>query len=175
SPLQNWCQDSSHRSNLAVTIKGFAEQLVHQGIDHHVPGTRIKREHLLPETTRRDCSQIRNAADVLQHAPTFRIAKQHEVEHRYERCALSAGHHIRGSEVRYHGHAHGSRNRRSLTQLPGAGELTTRVVFSPSLVIECLPVTSDKIEFDPMSLRGRTDCLCVSNPQPPVQPRQLRR
>src|SRR5580658_4775165 len=73
----------------SVTVEAFAEEFKCQGIDHHVAGTGVKGDHRACRGCGRNGGEVGDAADVLQHAATFRMSKEDVVEQGNERRALS--------------------------------------------------------------------------------------
>ena len=141
-----------------------------------LPGPVSNAITLLAARAGRNRRQVRDAADVLQHAPALCIGKQNIIKQRNQRRTLSAGGHVGGAEIRNNRHA---QRFSAITAASPAchvqANLRPAYIAGACLVIQRLPVASDQIEFDLVPLDRRLHGFGVSDAQPPVQPRQFRR
>jgi len=85
----------------------------------------------------------------IQHHPAYGwITIEQVIEKRDERRTLSSGCHIRRSKVGDYGHAQFHRHAGAIAHLPCDCELTSQEICRSALVIERLPVTTDKFSFE---------------------------
>src|ERR1019366_8395082 len=112
-------------------------------------------DDILEKRTRRDRSEISDAAEVLHDAPVTAGAVQHVIEKWDKRCAFAAGSHVGGTEIGNHRHPDFRRDHGRFACLPGASNAATQEERWTSLVIERLPVASDQFALQTCaSLRG---------------------
>ncbi len=66
--------------NLAIAIKGQAEELLGDGINHHVARPGVEGNYLLGFCACWNSSQIANAAQVLQDASATQMAEEQVIQ-----------------------------------------------------------------------------------------------
>ncbi len=163
------------RREFTIPIEALPEKLLRQRVGDHVPRASVEGNHFIRIRARGNRSQVRDAADVLQHPSMFHVGEQHVIQQWNQRRSLAACHHVRGSKVRNHGNSSRCSNHRCLSELPCAGEAPPRINLRARLMIKSLPVTANQVEPHLVPFQRRLHRIGVSQSQPPVQARQLRR
>ena len=173
-PPQNILIYSARGCDLSALIVRLSEQLLGEGVHHHVPGPGIEGENFSDRGIRRNGSQIGDTANIEGDPSHTRITIEQVIEIRNQRRALAAGGHIRGTEIGDHRNAGARRHRGPFSCLPSDCELSSQEPRRRPLVIERLSVAADQIAVEAQfPLRGN-DRFCVQFAQQKIQPRQIR-
>ena len=157
----------------SIAIEGLVEQMLGDGVDHHVAGPGVEGDDLLGQRARRNRREIADAAEVLHDAPVTAMAVEHVIEEGNQRRAFAAGSHVGGTKIGDHRHADLRRDHRRLAGLPGAGDAAPEKRRWRSLVIERLAVAADQFALQPRaSLRG-ANRVGIEFAQQELQPRKI--
>ena len=71
--FQHSLQHYALRRDGAVAVIRPPEQLLGEGIDHHVSRSRIERHHFRGQSSGWNSCEVRDAADILKNPPALRM------------------------------------------------------------------------------------------------------
>src|SRR5262245_53205694 len=100
--VQGSLQNPSAGGEDAVAVIRLAEQLLRDGVDHHISRSGIEGFDLFGSSPCWDGAEVPNSAQILQNTSAARMAEKHIVEEGDERRALAADGHVCRTKVRDH-------------------------------------------------------------------------
>src|SRR5437867_1122239 len=122
-PPQNILIYSARGCDLSALIVRLSEQLLGEGVHHHVPGPGIEGENFSDRGIRRNGSQIGDTTNIESDPSHTHITIEQVIEIRYQRRTFPAGGHIARTKIRYHGSLCAGRNHGAFSCLPSDCEL----------------------------------------------------
>ena len=138
----------------AVAIIGLAEEAIGDRVNHHVAGAGVESRNLFRGCSRRDCCQVRDAADVLHDAADLLVAIEQVIEEGNQRRAFASGGHVGGTEIGDDRDADARGDHGAFSGLPGDGQFAAQKFRRLALVIESLAVAADEFCFQAETALG---------------------
>src|ERR1017187_3394724 len=171
--LQHSLDGFTARGNSSIAIKGALEQVLADGIDHHVAGASVEGNYSFGKRSRRNRGEISDASEVLHDSPVTAMAVERVIEKRRQRCAFTACGHVCRAEIRDHWYTYLRRDNGRFATLPGAGNAAPQEERRTTLMVECLPVAANEFAVQARAPLGSTDRVCIQFTKQEVQSREI--